>query len=143
MAVTFLVYDECEMGIDALACWLESAMRTQPPPRQHPDRANPTSHTAARPNTETSAPAWWLACRSLLSGATAGLLGKLAVYPLDTVKKRLQVQPGAHASAKHHYKGTLHAMRTIAVEEGVIRGLYRGESDWHESEANLSVTTES
>lgn len=67
--------------------------------------------------------------RSLACGALAGVLGKLAVYPLDTVKRRMQVQGMARSAAygaPTAYAGTLDALATIAREEGVIGGWYKG-----------------
>ena len=67
--------------------------------------------------------------RSLTSGAAAGVIGKLAVYPLDTVKRRLQVQGMTRSSsygATKTYRGTLHALASIAREEGPIAGWYKG-----------------
>jgi hypothetical protein len=67
---------------------------------------------------------------SLLAGGIAGTAGKLATYPLDTVKKRLQVAGMARApvygAAIVPYAGTLDALRRIAAEEGVLRGWYKG-----------------
>lgn len=68
--------------------------------------------------------------RNLICGAIAGTLGKLSVYPLDTVKKRLQVQGmkrNETYGAIRVYTGTLHAIRSIISEEG-IAGLYKGLS---------------
>ena len=68
--------------------------------------------------------------RNLLCGAFAGTLGKLFVYPLDTVKKRLQVQ-GMKRSETYGemrtYTGTFNALSSIAIEEGIM-GLYKGLS---------------
>ena len=50
--------------------------------------------------------------------------------PVDVVKERLQVQRSSHVVGSLQatgtpYKGSLHALRTIFVEEG-IRGVYKG-----------------
>jgi hypothetical protein len=57
------------------------------------------------------------------AGAVAGLLAQTVVYPLDVVRRRMQTHRGAGAL----YDSPLHALRTIAREEGVLRGLYRGK----------------
>eukprot|EP01035_Chromulina_nebulosa_P017222 gene17222-22745_t len=64
-----------------------------------------------------------------LCGALAGGTSKFIVYPLDTVKKRLQAQAltstidGLISIPK--YKGFLHCTHTILKQEG-ITGFYRG-----------------
>ncbi|KPA79889.1 putative mitochondrial mitochondrial carrier protein [Leptomonas pyrrhocoris] len=55
----------------------------------------------------------------LIAGALAGLLAQSATYPLDIVRRRMQVTPG-------RYKGVVHALRTVYLEEGVRQGLYKG-----------------
>ncbi|KAJ3332441.1 mitochondrial thiamine pyrophosphate transporter, partial [Gonapodya sp. JEL0774] len=67
---------------------------------------------------------------NLVSGAIAGTLSKLAVMPLDTTRKRLQLQfPDrhllAHAFVRSYPSGFIRAMAQIVQEEG-LRGLYRG-----------------
>jgi solute carrier family 25 (mitochondrial thiamine pyrophosphate transporter), member 19 len=67
--------------------------------------------------------------KSLVCGAAAGTLGKLFVYPLDTVKKRLQtggMQRAAVYGRSVVYRGTWDALTRIAREEGVVRGLFKG-----------------
>lgn len=60
------------------------------------------------------------------SGAFAGLLSKLVVYPLDTVKKRMQMQTLPRASgAVPMYTSSLDCVRTMCRDEGVL-ALYRG-----------------
>jgi len=59
-----------------------------------------------------------------LAGCAAGLVATLALQPLDVVKTRLQVQDGA-ARALPLYRGTLHALRTVAATEGAA-ALYAG-----------------
>lgn len=55
----------------------------------------------------------------LVAGALAGLLAQSATYPLDIVRRRMQVTPG-------RYKGVVDALRTVYREEGVRQGLYKG-----------------
>ena len=58
-------------------------------------------------------------------GAVAGVVGQTLAYPLDLVRRRMQVQ-GWSKQTQYNYKGgILSTMRQIAQEEGV-RGLYRG-----------------
>mmetsp|Transcript_32572 Transcript_32572/g.49841 ORF Transcript_32572/g.49841 Transcript_32572/m.49841 type:complete len:174 (-) Transcript_32572:3128-3649(-) len=62
--------------------------------------------------------------KSGLAGFIAGGTSKFIVYPLDTVKKRLQTQV-YFAYSNNKYKGWTHCLTTIAKEEGV-GALYRG-----------------
>jgi len=67
--------------------------------------------------------------RSLLAGALAGIIGKFVVYPLDTVKKRLQMSGVARPAAygpQETYTGAWDALVKIARKEGIVRGWYKG-----------------
>jgi len=74
---------------------------------------------------------------SAVAGATGAVLANAAVYPLDIVKTRLQVQvkkrksssdePAVETDHEHHYESTLHAIQKILEHEG-ISGLYSGIS---------------
>ena len=68
---------------------------------------------------------------NFLCGAGAGLGSKTMVYPLDMVKKRLQVQGFEHGRVgfgkNKKYLGFLHCLRTIVLEEG-LTGFYKGLS---------------
>lgn len=66
-----------------------------------------------------SLPAW----KSGLTGMLGAIPGPCLNCPLDVVKTRLMAQEAGKAAAK--YKGTVHALRTIAREEG-IPALYKG-----------------
>ena len=59
----------------------------------------------------------------------SGICAKLAVYPFDVIKKRLQVQGFEEARKRFGYvptyTGTWHCLKMISVQEGV-RGLYKG-----------------
>jgi hypothetical protein len=57
--------------------------------------------------------------RSLLAGGLGGGAAKLLTYPLDTVKKRMQVLPERYPSA-------LRALRTIAGSAEGPAGLFKG-----------------
>ncbi|KAJ0313686.1 hypothetical protein COL5a_003391 [Colletotrichum fioriniae] len=63
------------------------------------------------------------------AGVVASVLSKTAVFPLDLVRKRIQVQGPTRAHYVHknipEYPGAVRAMRIIFAKEGV-RGLYRG-----------------
>ena len=61
----------------------------------------------------------------LLWGACAGAAAQTASYPLDVVRRRMQLF--GLSSTLPHYRNTWHAMRTIVAKEGV-RGLYVGLS---------------
>lgn len=56
------------------------------------------------------------------AGATAGIIAMSATYPMDMVRGRLTVQG---EGSSRQYKNMLHAMVTVAREEGP-RALYRG-----------------
>jgi len=59
-------------------------------------------------------------------GGLAGLVSKLAVYPLDTIKKRLQINSMLEtASSREKYAGIACCVRTMFREEGV-RGFFKG-----------------
>ncbi|XP_063934274.1 mitochondrial substrate carrier family protein B-like [Zophobas morio] len=60
----------------------------------------------------------------LLCGAAAGAVAQTVAYPLDLVRRRMQVR-GIFCDLPFEYKGTLNAVLTIAREEG-LAGLYRG-----------------
>lgn len=66
---------------------------------------------------------------SLSCGALAGLCAKVAVFPFDTTKKRLQVHGFQHGRAglghTPQYKGMIDCIRQILKSEG-IRGLFKG-----------------
>jgi len=60
----------------------------------------------------------------LMVGAVAGVVGTSAIFPLDTIKTRLQAagQPGSKMS----YKGPIDCAKQIIRNEGGVRALYRG-----------------
>ena len=69
--------------------------------------------------------------KSLVCGSGAGVLSKLAIYPLDVLKKRLQVQGFEDARKQfgevRKYSGFLHCFKKVTLEEG-LTGLYKGLS---------------
>jgi solute carrier family 25 thiamine pyrophosphate transporter 19 len=65
-----------------------------------------------------------------VAGGIAGIVGKCAVFPLDTVRKRLQVQGPTRGKYVHkdipvYNQGVRQCMKDILRQEG-IRGLYKG-----------------
>ncbi|KAI9731954.1 MAG: mitochondrial thiamine pyrophosphate transporter [Cirrosporium novae-zelandiae] len=63
------------------------------------------------------------------AGVLASVFAKTGVFPLDLIRKRLQVQGPTRERYVHHnipvYKGVSQTMKDIIKAEG-IRGLYRG-----------------
>ncbi|KAI8256837.1 Mitochondrial thiamine pyrophosphate carrier 1 [Colletotrichum sp. SAR11_239] len=63
------------------------------------------------------------------AGVMASVMSKTSVFPLDLVRKRIQVQGPTRSRYVHknipEYPGAVRAMRMIFASEG-IRGLYRG-----------------
>lgn len=57
-----------------------------------------------------------------MAGAVAGGVSKIATYPVDTVKKRMQVQA---VSGKQHYRNMVDCLITIIQTEG-FKTLYNG-----------------
>ncbi|EPY24719.1 solute carrier family 25, member 42 [Strigomonas culicis] len=55
----------------------------------------------------------------LAAGAFSGLVAQSATYPLDIVRRRMQVTPW-------RYRGVVHALKTVYKEEGLRQGLYKG-----------------
>ncbi|KAI5063556.1 hypothetical protein GOP47_0022103 [Adiantum capillus-veneris] len=73
-----------------------------------------------------------LLAKQMVAGGLAGMLADGVMYPMMTVKSRLQVQgasasvgSGGGASAIYMYRGPLHAIYTISAHEG-WRTLYKG-----------------
>ena len=64
-----------------------------------------------------------------VAGVLASVASKTAVFPLDTVRKRLQVQGPTRSRYAHRniplYSGVFSTMSTIFRREG-LKGLYRG-----------------
>jgi solute carrier family 25, member 42 len=55
----------------------------------------------------------------IVAGGFSGLVAQSFTYPLDIVRRRLQVQP-------KRYRGIAHALAEIHRNEGVVNGLYKG-----------------
>lgn len=64
-----------------------------------------------------------------IAGTAASVTAKTAVFPLDLVRKRLQVQGPTRAAYAYgnvpEYRGVLSTVRTVVSQQG-LRGLYRG-----------------
>jgi solute carrier family 25 citrate transporter 1 len=61
--------------------------------------------------------------QSMISGFLAGTAGPICTGPFDVVKTRLMAQGREGGEVK--YKGMIHAIRTIYVEEGLL-ALWKG-----------------
>ena len=59
---------------------------------------------------------------SLAFGSVAGLAASTATFPLDLVRRRLQLEGRA---GQHHYCGYIDVFRQVIRSEG-FRGLYAG-----------------
>lgn len=68
---------------------------------------------------------------SLVCGSGSGFVSKFIIFPLDVVKKRLQVQGFESAREKfgatRQYSGLIGCLMKVAREEGV-QGLFKGSS---------------
>jgi solute carrier family 25 thiamine pyrophosphate transporter 19 len=79
-----------------------------------------------------SLPFAWLGSGDGLSGILASITSKTVVYPLDTVRKRLQVQGPNRArflqrNIPEYTSGVFGTIAVVLQREG-IRGIYRGLS---------------
>jgi solute carrier family 25 (mitochondrial thiamine pyrophosphate transporter), member 19 len=64
-----------------------------------------------------------------VAGGIAGVVSKCAIFPLDTIRKRLQVQGPTRERYIHKdiplYSGIIHTLTRILRQEG-LKGLYKG-----------------
>ena len=73
----------------------------------------------------------------LTIGGVAGLIAQSATYPLDIVRRRMQVAPAGGP----HALGWVALMRRIVRTEGLICGLYKGLSmNWIKSPIAIAVS---
>ena len=73
----------------------------------------------------------------LLSGALAGIIAQSATYPLDVVRRRMQVNP-------NEYRSMWQGFQMILMHEGLKGGLYKGLSmNWFKGPiaVGISLTT--
>ena len=67
----------------------------------------------------------------MVCGAWAGLGAKMAIYPLDLLKKRLQIQGFQLGRSKFGrtdtYNGLVHCMKIVSQKEGIF-AFYKGLS---------------
>lgn len=87
------------------------------------------SYEALKPIVANSVIAMPFGTSDAAAGIMASVLSKTAVYPLDTTRKRLQVQGPMRQRYVHrnipHYAGVIHTLGHIWKHEG-RRGMYRG-----------------
>jgi solute carrier family 25 thiamine pyrophosphate transporter 19 len=89
------------------------------------------AYEALRPAlADSGLPLAWMGTADGAAALLASVLSKTAVYPLDTVRKRLQVQGPSrrlyvHRNIPEYRSGVLGTVKDILRKEGV-RGMYRG-----------------
>jgi hypothetical protein len=77
------------------------------------------------PTDKASKEHWWYPFAKIGCGAAAGIAAQTASYPLDTLRRRLQVNGAPGTSVQ--YKGYLHCLRHMAQhKEGLLRQLFKG-----------------
>ena len=70
----------------------------------------------------------------LLSGAISGVIAQSCTYPLDVVRRRMQVDPSAYSSMRV-------AFVSIAKTEGIVKGLYKGLSmNWFKGPVAVAIS---
>jgi solute carrier family 25 thiamine pyrophosphate transporter 19 len=113
----------------AVAAAVAAGATVPPAPPEPPDPSGAAYGAGAGAVSGAGAGAGPSSLRSLASGALAGTVGKLVVFPLDVVKRRMQAQSqqrdARYGAAREPYRGTLDALRSIAREEGP-RALLKG-----------------
>ena len=73
----------------------------------------------------------------LTAGGIAGLIAQSATYPLDIVRRRMQVAPLDGRPAV----GWITLMSNILQREGLVKGLYKGLSmNWIKSPVAIAVS---
>ncbi|ESP04634.1 hypothetical protein LOTGIDRAFT_135819 [Lottia gigantea] len=64
----------------------------------------------------------------LVCGGISGAVSQTITYPLDIVRRRLQVSVLLPDSHKYEQQGWVETLRLIKQENGIVNGLYRGLS---------------
>uniref|UniRef100_A0A336M745 CSON013042 protein n=1 Tax=Culicoides sonorensis TaxID=179676 RepID=A0A336M745_CULSO len=64
---------------------------------------------------------------SLMFGAVAGVFGQSSSYPLDIVRRRMQTT-GVTPNCQDKYLTIASTIKKIYIEEGIIKGFYKGLS---------------
>jgi hypothetical protein len=68
---------------------------------------------------------WWYPFAKIGCGAAAGIAAQTASYPLDTLRRRLQVSGAPGTAIK--YRGYLHCLQHMMQHpDGLMRQLFRG-----------------
>eukprot|EP01134_Creolimax_fragrantissima_P007420 CFRG7420T1 len=62
----------------------------------------------------------------LTMGSIAGAAGQTVSYPLDLVRKRMQVQSNSKGTQKPLYRNSWHCLHTVVLNEGGIPALFKG-----------------
>ncbi|KAK6342901.1 mitochondrial thiamine pyrophosphate transporter [Orbilia javanica] len=102
-----------------------------PPPTSYLPFFNPTSSSSSSPSNPNPILQSLAGSGSIdaISGVMGGIIAKTGVFPLDTIRKRLQVQGPTRLGYVHGdipvYEGVLKCGRDVVRREG-WRGLYRG-----------------
>jgi len=76
------------------------------------------------PNDKVSRSQVWLPLAKMGFGATASITAQLVAYPLDTVRRRMQVNGALGTSMR--YKSALDCVRSMLRKEGGVASLYNG-----------------
>lgn len=78
------------------------------------------------PSDKQSKEQWWYPFAKIGCGAAAGIAAQTASYPLDTLRRRLQVNGAPGTSVR--YRGYIHCLRHMSDQGavGLIRQLFRG-----------------
>ncbi|GFH11643.1 uncharacterized protein HaLaN_07175 [Haematococcus lacustris] len=67
---------------------------------------------------------WWYPLAKMGCGCAAAAAAQVVTYPLDTVRRRMQMNGAQGTSVR--YRGALDCVRTIIRTEGGVTALYRG-----------------